>query len=106
LQQYNDDDITPLSTRRIVMRLTHHADRRRIQRSLPLEVLSTICAYGSPRYSQGAISLTLDGRAIALAAEDNRRRSTDLDRYRGAYVILGEGDRIVTAARTTRRFRR
>ena len=88
------------------MRLTHHADRRRAQRTLPLDVLSTICAYGSPRHSKGAVSLTLDGRAIALAAEDDRRLSTDLERYRGTYVIVGDGDRIVTAARRTRRFRR
>ena len=88
------------------MRLTRHADRRRARRSLPLDVLSTICAYGSPLHSKGAISLTLDGSAIALAAEDDRRRATDLERYRGTYVIVADGDRIVTAARRTRRFRR
>ncbi|PWE30279.1 hypothetical protein C4N9_06200 [Pararhodobacter marinus] len=88
------------------MRLTRHADRRRIQRSLPIEVVSTIHAYGTERHAKGALSLTLDGRAIALAAEHDRRLSAELERYRGAYIIVASGDRVVTAARRTRRFRR
>ena len=87
------------------MHLSNHANHRHIQRNLPLHVISTIYAYGSPRHSKGAVSLTLDGRAIALAAEDNHRLSNDLTRYRGTYVVVGDGDRIVTVARRDRRFR-
>ena len=87
------------------MRLTHHAVVRSTERSLPEHILSTIWAYGSPRPSQGALSLTLDARLIELAAEDDRARRIDLARYRGAYVIVGDGDRLITAARRTRRFR-
>ena len=88
------------------MLLSHHADRRRITRRLPRHILSTIYAYGSPAHSRGAVSLTLDQTSIALAAEDDRRRRTELERYRGAYLIVGEDGRVVTAARRTRRFRR
>lgn len=87
------------------MHLTHHAEARRIQRSLPLRILSAICDYGSARHARGAVSLTLDAGSIALAAEDNRCRRAELERYRGAYVIVSDGDHVITAARRTRRFR-
>lgn len=88
------------------MRLTRHADHRRIQRCLPTRVLETICEYGSPVPSKGAVSLVLDNETLKLAAEDDRRRRIELERYRGAYVIVGVDGRIITAARRTRRFRR
>lgn len=88
------------------MRLTHHAELRSTQRALPTQVLSAICTYGSPDYARGALSLTLDETSIALAAENDRRRRIELERYRGVYVILADGDRVITAARRMRRFRR
>lgn len=84
---------------------TNHAVARSIERNLPEHILSTIWAYGSPRPSRGALSLTLDTRSIELAAEDDRARLIDLERYRGAYVIVGDDDRLITAARRTRRCR-
>ncbi|WP_156477423.1 hypothetical protein [Falsihalocynthiibacter arcticus] len=86
------------------MQLTQHADRRCNQRCLPIHVLSTIYAFGSLQHSRGAYSITLDDESIELAVEDNRRRRTELERYRGAYIIVKDG-RIITAARRTRRFR-
>jgi hypothetical protein len=56
------------------MQLTRHADERRLQRRLPPHILSAICEYGTAMHSRGAVSLTLDGRSIFLAAEDNRCR--------------------------------
>lgn len=88
------------------MRLTHHADRRRTQRSLPMDVLSSIYAFGSEVHSKGLISLTLDRRSISLATEDDRRHRAELERYLGTYIIVGDGESIVTAARRRRRFRR
>ena len=88
------------------MRLTHHADHRRIQRSLPPHVISTIYEYGSAVHSRGAVSLTLDECSIALATEDNRCRRIELERYSGAFVVVADGGCIVTGARRTRRFRR
>ena len=87
------------------MQLTEHTRTRGTERNLPGHILSTIWAYGSPRPSRGAVSLTLDARSIELAAEDDRARRIQLERYRGAYVIVGDGDRLITAARRTRRFR-
>ena len=87
------------------MRLTRHAEARRIQRNLPHKVIAAIYSYGSEHHAQGAISLTLDSAAIALAAEDDRRTRIMLERYRGAYMIEANG-RGITVARRMRRFRR
>jgi hypothetical protein len=89
----------------MIMRFTKHADHRRIQRRLPMHILETIYEFSCAVPSKGAVNLTLDDETIELAAEDNRRRRTELERYRGAFVILSE-DRVITAARRTRRHRR
>ncbi|PRX27136.1 hypothetical protein SAMN05216257_1169 [Meinhardsimonia xiamenensis] len=87
------------------MQLTRHAEQRLQDRCLPRDVVATIYAYGSFRHARGAVSLMLDREAIDLAAEGDRRRRNRLERYCGAYVIVGDGETIITAARRTRRFR-
>lgn len=87
------------------MRLSRHADHRRIQRRLPMPILETIYEFGSAVPANGAVSLMLDDETIKLAVEDNRRRWIELGRYRGAYLIVNE-DRIITAARRVRRHKR
>ncbi|SET26190.1 hypothetical protein [Oceanicella actignis] len=87
------------------MQLTRHAEYRARKRCLPLDVVATIYEFGTPRHSRGAASLTLDRQAIDLAADGDRTRRDRLGRYCGAYVIVGDGDQIITAARRTRRFR-
>ena len=88
------------------MRLTHHADLRRIQRRLPPDVVSTIYDYGSTAHAHGAVCLTLDARSIALASESDRRNRAKLERYQGAYIVVGDGEAVLTVARRRRRFRR
>ena len=88
------------------MHLTRHANLRRRQRCIPLEVLSMTYDFGTPVNARGAISLTLDMQAIALASEDDQRKRASLERYRGAYIVIGDGESIVTVARRRRRFRR
>lgn len=88
------------------MHLTRHADRRSISRRLPPHILATIYEFGSVAHTRGALSITLDNYSISMAAEDNRRQRSELERYRGAYIIVGNGERIITTARRTRRFRR
>lgn len=87
------------------MRLTHHAHLRRSQRCLPTDVISTIYSYGSTAHSHGAVCLTLDAQSIALAAESDRRRRAELERYQGAYIVMGDGEAVITVARRRRRFR-
>lgn len=87
------------------MRLTRHADLRRIQRRVPEDVISTIYEYGAPVYSHGAVCLTLDAHSIALAAETDRRSRSRLERYQGAYIVVGDGESVVTVARRRRHFR-
>jgi len=88
------------------MRLTHHAELRSIQRRMPPEVISTIYSYGSTAHARGAVCLTLDAQSIALAAESDRRRRSELERYQGAYIVVGDGETVVTVAHRRRRFRR
>lgn len=88
------------------MHLTTHADRRRNRRRIPVEVFSTIYDFGASAHANGAVSLTLDARSIELASDGDRRKRSTLERYRGAYLIVGDAESIVTVARRRRRFRR
>ncbi|RME66742.1 MAG: hypothetical protein D6781_14595 [Verrucomicrobia bacterium] len=90
---------------RSVMQLTRHAEQRLAQRCLPKDVVATIFEYGSERHSKGALSLTLDREAIELAADGDRALLQRLARYRGVYLIVGDRERVITAARRSRRFR-
>lgn len=88
------------------MRLSHHAEERSRRRRLPMEIVSTIYRYGSEAHKRGAISLTLDARSIALAAENDRCNRAKLERYQGAYIVVGDGETVITVARRRRRLRR
>lgn len=88
------------------MKLTRHADRRCVERRIPREIVQLIHDYGTIYRSRGADGLKLDRHAIDLAAESNHRLRADLRRYRGAYMIVGEGGRVITVAREIRRHRR
>lgn len=87
------------------MKLTHHAAQRIQQRAFPLHVVETIIQFGRAQFVRGAESIMLDKRALRLIAEHNNRLAIELERYRGAYVIIGDGERIITAARRTRRLK-
>lgn len=57
--------------------------------------------------SRGLTSVTLDRLALDLAKREcPKPLYSDLTRYSGTYLILGDDDRIVTVARRKRRFRR
>jgi len=88
------------------MQMTHHAEERRAQRNLPLEIVQLIQAHGSPRHCHGALSLMLDDATIDLIAEGDLRRRQALCRYRGTYIIESPQGAIITTARQTRRLRR
>lgn len=88
------------------MRLTCHADRRCTERRIPREIVQLIHGYGTPYRSRGAEGLKFDLHAIDLVADGNQRLRADLRRYRGAYLIVGDDDSIITVARETRRHRR
>lgn len=87
------------------MQMTRHAELRRTQRNIPMEVVEAIYAYGSARYSRGATSLTLDRNSIALASDGDARLKDWLGRYLGIYLVVGLGERVATAARAKRHFR-
>lgn len=87
------------------MKMSSHAGLRSAQRGMPLEIISTICAFGAERRSSGATSITLDAESILLASDGDASRMRDLTRFRGAYVVLSDEGVIITVARRTRRFR-
>lgn len=85
------------------MQLTRHATIRSAQRSVPLEIVEAIYWYGHEgKAPGGATRLTLDLAAIHLAAEDRPHLRGKLERYRNAYLVLGDDQRVVTVARRTR----
>ncbi|WP_089173379.1 hypothetical protein [Bosea sp. AS-1] len=87
------------------MDITRHAQLRGIQRSIPAEIVATIFAYGTQHKAPGrAIRLMFDRASIALAADGSDRRRSELERYNGVYLVVGEHGRVVTAARRYRRW--
>lgn len=88
------------------MNLTRHACQRSSQRSVPQRVVFAIYKYGTCRNSQGASSVTLDRYSLTLAKDDLPAvEHSDLARYMGVYLIIGDGERVVTVARSSRRCR-
>ncbi len=87
------------------MNLTAHASARMQQRAFPRYVVEAIIQYGAGQVVQGAESIMLDRRALRMAAEVDNRLAIELERYRGAYVIVGEQGQVVTVARRKRRLK-
>lgn len=87
------------------MRMTHHANERRTQRNLPVDILQLIQSYGEPVHSRGALSIMLDDATLDLIAEGDLRCRQSLSRYRGAYLVESRNGIVITAARRTRRYR-
>lgn len=86
------------------MQLTLHATIRSAQRSVPLEIVEAIYWYGHEEQAPGrATLLALDPDAIRLAAEDYPHLRGKLERYRNAYLVLSDDQRIITVARRARR---
>ncbi|MGV3576321.1 MAG: hypothetical protein ACO1O4_14435 [Devosia sp.] len=90
------------------MVLSKHAHARKCQRSLPSYVLSAAYEFGTCRPVRGAVrAYTLDRTAVQLASEVySRRIASTLTRYLGVYVLVGENEKVVTAARGHCRGRR
>lgn len=87
------------------MHLTQHALARCTQRSLPADIVEAIYFFGRQQHAPGNVTrLILDRSSIALAADGNARRKSQLERYRDTYLIVGDEGRVVTASRCSRRF--
>jgi hypothetical protein len=88
------------------MQITRHAEQRSIQRNIPREVMEAVYAYGSARHVRGAESLTYDRNSHELACDGDSRLNHRYKSYIGVFVIVGEDSKIVTVARSNRRFRK
>ncbi len=87
------------------MNLTDHASARMQQRAFPRHVVEAIMQYGAGHIVQGAESIMLDRLALRMAAEVDNRLAIELERYCGAYVIVGDEGQVVTVARRKRRLK-
>ncbi len=88
------------------MHLTRHAALRRNRRRIPFDIMSTIYDFGATTHVNGAVSVTLDAHSIALASDGDRRRRAALERYSGAYIVVADGENVLTVARRRRRLHR
>lgn len=86
------------------IQLTKHASVRAQQRGIPLDVLGNLYRYGETKNSKGATSVFLTREALDdAAAELSRQDVQKLRRHRNSYLILGDNERVVTAARSLRK---
>jgi hypothetical protein len=85
---------------------THHAQARMQSRSIPYEAVDALLTFGEARRHRGADVYYLDRRAKSRVA-----RSLDRDTFRrvekclDAYVVVGDGGDIITAAHRQHRLR-
>lgn len=89
------------------MQMTRHATFRSRQRNISQKTIDAICRFGTYRQSRGGCSVMLDRDAIDDAHQTcTKQQYLELLRHAGTYVVVGDGCRVVTAARPKRRFRR
>jgi hypothetical protein len=89
------------------MNPTQHAQARLQQRTIAPLVVDWLMNYGAIEYSHGARKHFFDKAALkrlktTFGAEVVDRLGSLLD----CYIVVGEGDRLITAAHRTRRIRR
>jgi len=87
------------------MILTTHANERMQQRGFPRHVVEAIIHFGAGKLVRGAESIMLDKRALRLIADKDTRLAIELERYRGAYVVVGNEGQVVTVARRKHRLK-
>ncbi|MCG6557686.1 hypothetical protein MB818_05715 [Ruegeria sp. 1NDH52C] len=80
-------------------KLTRHAANRAAQRSIPIDVIDLILAYGDSRDAgDGARKYALSRRGLREVRKDRATKSpSKLDHFRRAYVIASD-EKIITAA--------
>ncbi|HBT70381.1 MAG TPA: hypothetical protein DEB63_21785 [Agrobacterium sp.] len=84
--------------------LTHHARTRAQQRGIPSEIVGHLYFFGESRNSKGAQTMFLTRQSLAdAAAVLSKQEVQRLQRFQNAYLIVGDEQRIVTAARANRK---
>lgn len=81
-------------------RLSRHASIRAQQRGIPRSVLNNIYRFGEVRNASGAISYLLTKEALDDAsAELSKQEVQQLSRFRDVYLVVGDQQKVITAAR-------
>lgn len=84
--------------------MTHHAAARVQQRAIPPAVVDWLVRFGRPEQSHGATVFAFDKRAWRnLEVYLGPLGLSGADKIRNAYVVLGEGDHVITAGYRTQR---
>ena len=86
--------------------ITHHAQTRMHSRSIPTEAVDALLAFGEMRRRRGADVYYLDRRARSrMQMSLERKAFKRLEKCLDAYVVVGDGGDIITAAHRQHRLR-
>jgi len=86
------------------MNQTKHTQTRMQQRSIPPLVVKWLMEYGSIEYSHGAKKCFFDKKAKKRLKKEFGAEPVDrLGDLLDAYIVVGEGECLVTAAHRTKR---
>ena len=84
--------------------ITHHAQTRMQSRSIPIEAVDALLAFGETRRHRGADVYYLDRRARSRMQRSLERNTFKrLEKCLDAYVVVGDGGDIITAAHRQQR---
>ena len=104
--------VAPKSYKRIIVNqgdvsmITHHAQTRMQSRSIPIEAVDALLAFGETRRHRGADVYYLDRRARSRMQRSlERKMFKRLEKCLDAYVVVGDGGDIITAAHRQQRLR-
>ena len=104
--------VAPKSYKRIIVNqgdvsmITHHAQTRMQSRSIPIEAVDALLAFGETRRHRGADVYYLDRRALSRMQRSlERKMFKRLEKCLDAYVVVGDGGDIITAAHRQQRLR-
>ncbi len=84
--------------------VTHHARTRAQQRGIPASVVGHLYRFGEMRNANGAQTMFLTRECLADAAAVLSKQDVQrLHRFQNTYLIVGDEQRIITAARIHRK---
>jgi hypothetical protein len=85
--------------------LTYHAQARCQQRSIPVEAVDALLAYGERKRHRGADVYFLSKRSRSRAASALGTHYRRLEKALNSYVVVGDDGAIITAAKRHQRLK-
>ncbi|MDW9386668.1 hypothetical protein GOA99_18620 [Sinorhizobium meliloti] len=89
------------------IRMTQHAIAQAQQRGIPKAIIGNLYRFGETRNSNGATSIFLIRKALRSAENElPAQEFQTLTKYRNSFLIVGDEQQIITAARSLKKFYR